>query len=130
MKKFELFTVPQRDRVAALETIAMAWMNDLLAGEQLVVGLPQVLGKWDECTPLILGQGMQDQFLAWLQENTKSIEGPVYNLPALTADFLCMIIDENFDPRTEATSKDASNELKGALVSLGNFMTQYESQAA
>lgn len=130
MKKFELFTVPQKERVKALETTVIPWMNDLVTGEQLVVGLPQVLGKWDECTPLVVGQGMQDQFLAWLRDNAKDIEGPCYNLPALSAGFLCMVIDENFDPRTDSPTDDASDELKGVLVALGNFMTQHESQAA
>lgn len=130
MKKFELFTVPQEERVKALETTIVLWINGLVASEQLVVGLPRVLGSWDECIPLVVGQGMQEQFLTWLHNNAKNIEEPVYNLPALTAEFLCMVIDEHFDPRTESLPEGATDELKGVLVSLGNFMTQHESQAA
>jgi hypothetical protein len=130
IRKTELFTVPQKERVRALETHVVSWMNDLQPNEQLVVGLPKVLCKWGECTPLIVGQGMQSQFLNWLHENATDIEGPIYNLPALTAGFLCMVIDEDFDPRLENPDSNAPKELKGVLIALSNFMTQSESQAA
>jgi hypothetical protein len=130
IKKTALFKVPQKERVTALETHVIPWMNQLDPGEQLVVGLPQVLGKWSECDPVIVGRGMQEQFLAWLRKNAKEIEGPIYNLPALNTSFLCMVIDEDFDPRIEIPDNDASQELMGVLISLGNFMTQCDSQAA
>jgi hypothetical protein len=130
IKKFRLFTTLQKERVKVIEARVISWMNDLQPGEQLVVGLPQVLGNWNECTPLVVGQGMQDQFLGWLSENSAEIEGPVYNLPTLTAGFLCIIIDEDFDPRIENPDSDAPKELKGVLIALGNFMTQSASEAA
>jgi len=130
IKKSELFTVPQKDRVKTLETTAIEWMNELKAGEQLVIGLPKVLGKWPECIPLMVGPGMQDQFLAWLRANAEQIHGPHYNLPPLTAGFLCMVIDEDFDPRTKNPPDAASEELRGTLVSLGNYMSDSEAHAA
>lgn len=130
MEKFELFTVPQRERVKALETTVIAWMNGLAANEQLVIGLPEVLDKWDECVPLIVGPGMQDQFLAWLRTNAKDIEGPVYNLPRLTADFLCIVVDKDYDPRKEEPPKGASRELLATLTVLGSFMTEHETRTA
>ena len=130
IKKAELFTVPQKERLGALEIKVIQWMNELRHGEQLVVGLPKVMGKWDECIPLIVGQGMQEQFLVWLRENASAIHGPVYNLPALTASFLCMVIDEDFDPRLENLDSGESDELRGVLIALGNFMTECESRAA
>lgn len=130
LKKHELFTVPQKERVQKLETTVIPWMNGLEAGEQLVIGLPQVLGAWDQCVPLVVGPGMQEQFLGWLHANAKDVEGPCYNLPALNAYFLCMVIDENFDPRIENPPEDASKELLGVLAALGNFMSQCEAIAA
>lgn len=127
LKKFELFTVPQNERVEVLKRIVIVWMDNLTSGEQLVVGLPQVLGKWNECTPLVVGPGMQEQFLAWLEDNASYVEGPVYLLPALNSGFLCAVIDEKFDPRTENLD-DPTDELKGVLVTLGNLMTLRESQ--
>ncbi len=130
MKKFELFTVPQQDRVKALELHGIAWLDKLAEGERLVIGVPEVLGTWHNCIPLVLNPGMQDPFVAWVRENAQHVEGPVYNLPPLTAPFLCMVVDEDFDPRIQSPPDDTSEELLGVLAALGTFMTQCEAAAA
>jgi hypothetical protein len=130
IKIYELFVTPQEERVTALEHHVIPWIDRLNPGEKLIVGLPKVLGKWDECDPLIMGPNMQPQFLAWLRENAKGIRGPIYNLPKLNTQFLCIVTDEEFDPRVDDVPDGASSELFGTLASVSAFLTAYEEAMA
>lgn len=130
VNKFELFTVSQEDRVEALQKTVPAWMQELTIHEQLVVGIPAVLGKWDQCTVLVLENVMYERYQAWLRSNARDIEGPCYNLPPLNAGFICAVIDRDFDPRFDAPPSDATEELLGMLASLATWMEEREPQPA
>lgn len=130
IRKFELVGVAQKERPAKLESVVLEYLNELRAGESLLIGLPRVLGPWEECTPIIIGTEHRDQFLVWLKESMTEILGPVYNLPALSAFFLCVIMDDRYDPRVDGSPADATPELAGVLASFTAFLNERDAKAA
>lgn len=121
IKRYELFTVPQAKRPDELRQTAVSWMDALEPEEFLLVGLPQVLGKWDECVPLVLPPGYQVQFLTWVDENKAEVRGPHFNLPALNASFLCVVLSEHYDPEL-GIPDDTTEELRGTLMSFARHI--------
>ncbi len=118
MKRSKLFDPPQKERVSALRSAVSEQLHELEPDELLVVGIPAVLGSWEKCVVLTLGSQMENQFIAWIGQYGESIRGPVFNLPPLTAPFICMVVDNDFDPSVYELASDASSELKGLFASL------------
>lgn len=130
IRKFELFTVPQKERPAKLEEVALSFLDQLQTGEYLLIGLPEVIKPWETCTPIIICAEHRQQFLAWVKERTQFIEGPIYNLPPLNASFLCAILTDDYDPRIDGHPENTTKELAGVLASLTAFMNDRDSKAA
>ncbi|HWU24415.1 MAG TPA: hypothetical protein VN086_01515 [Candidatus Paceibacterota bacterium] len=130
LKQHELYVVPQKERVQQLEATVISWMNKLSPEERLIVGIPQVLGEWTNSIPVVVGPNMQGEFLDWLNECAEHIQGPTYNLPELTAGFICMLIDNDFDPREQPLPDGASKELVGVLTSHSRLLDGLEVKAA
>lgn len=130
LKQQELYVVPQKERVQQLETTVISWMDKLAPEERLIVGIPHVLGPWTSAIPIVVGPNMQGEFLGWLDEFAEHIKGPTYNLPQITAGFICMVIDNDFDPREQPLPDDASEELVGVLMSHSRFLDGLETKAA
>ena len=130
LQQHELYVVAQKERVSKLESTVISWIDRLAPEQRLLVAIPQVLGDWSESTPIIVGPNMQDEFRGWLNECAEYIQGPTYNLPALTAGFICAVIDDEFDPRDQQPPEGASVELLGTLASLGTFLDSLETKAA
>tara|TARA_R110000824_G_scaffold401771_1_gene615527 strand:+ start:221882 stop:222262 length:381 start_codon:yes stop_codon:yes gene_type:complete len=118
MKRFKLYDPSQRERVSVLRSAVSEHLHKLEPDELLVVGIPAVIGPWEKCVVLILGSQMEDQFTTWLGQYGERIRGPVLNLPPLTAPFICMVVDNDFDPCTYELAPNASTELKGMFASL------------
>lgn len=118
MKRYRLYDPSQGERVSALKSAVSEQLRELEPDELLVVGIPAVLGSWEKCAVLTLGSQMEDQFITWLGQYGEGIRGPVFNLPPLTAPFICMVVDGDFDPCTYELAPGASAELKGLFASL------------
>lgn len=123
LKKAVLFTAPQRERVKQLRSIVPQWLSELKHSEQLVVGIPKVLGDWVDAFPVVLNPGMATDFLVWLDEAEETITGPVYNLPALSAPFVCIVIDAAFDPLQHELPR-GGEEITGTFASLARSAKQ------
>jgi hypothetical protein len=83
--------------------------------------LPEVLGDWKKAIPLVVFKHMVPDFLQWLEENEEHIAGPNYNLPALSAHFLCVVIDQHFDHLQYEPPENASDELIAVLQALAGL---------
>lgn len=118
MKRSKLYAAPQEERVSALKSAVQEQLRELEPDELLVVGIPAVLGSWEKCEVLALGSQMEDHFVTWLEAYGPRIKGPVFNLPPLTAPFICMVVDNDFDPCAYELASDASSELKGLFAAL------------
>lgn len=124
--RHELFTVPQMERPDRLRETVVEWLDSLEPNQALLVGLPAVLGNWEACTPLVMPGTYQVEFLTWIDANRDAVRGPVYNLPALTASFLCVVLTEDHDLE-EPLPEDAGEELRGTFTA---FRKQQEESLA
>ncbi len=130
MKNVDIIAVPQNERVKKLGAEVLLRMNELSDTEALVVGIPQVLGTWEDAAILVLLKDMQRPFWAWLQQNAESIKGPVYNLSPLNASFLCMVVDKNYDPRQESLIIGTSEAQRGVLKAFCKLVDESERKTA
>jgi hypothetical protein len=70
----------------------------------------------------VLGRGMQDEFAAWLAENSECIRGPSFNLPTLNGFFTCIIAKEDYDPAIDGIPSELGAEIRDTLTTFDTLL--------
>lgn len=119
--KFEIFSFPQKSRVEEMLKWISPWFySNSRSGDQIVVGIRPVLGSWVEATALAVPAKNIPDLLVWVSDNAEAITGPVYNLPPLNAEFVCIAMQEDIDLQNVEFDPELPQSVLQVLDSLRN----------